>query len=283
MFHCLDREGRSRRRKYVWINGRQVWMFSRLYNTVERRPAYLDAARLLRFPAPHARETGALLFRVHARRPSRRDPTQTIGAFFVVLGWIEYSRTCGEERAQREGERVVWAVHRWIADPGLLGRPSFPGAPMFSQLADIMVPLSLAIELAAVDPDPRVTARFFRELHTAAMRHLDPERQVLLENVSPDGTRRPELPEGRLVSPGHVTEVCWFLLHLLEIVPDAGRVDDVLRILDASLHFGWDREYGGLLYFVDTNGPAASATRGKHEVVVRSVRRRSMRWCLLTR
>jgi N-acylglucosamine 2-epimerase len=255
-FTCLDRDGSVfDDRKYMWLNGRQVWMLSRLYNSVEKRPEWLAAARSgADFLRRHARdEQGRCYFALTRDGRPAAFQRKPYGAVFIMLGWLEYSRASGEEWARREAVDLFWSVRRWIAEPGMLGRPSLEGAPAFSQLADIMVQISMALDLAAVDPDPRYR-EILRELYAAAMRHLDPERHVLLENVSPDGTRRPELPEGRLVSPGHVAEVCWFLLHLLGIVPDAGRADQVLRILDASLHFGWDREYGGLLYFVDSHG-----------------------------
>lgn len=255
-FTCLDRDGAVYDdRKYVWLNGRQVWTLSRLYNEVEKRDEWLNAARSgAEFLRQHVSDPQGRCYFSLTRdgRPSafQRKP---YAAVFVMLGWLEYSKATGEERARREAMDLFWAVRRWIANPGLLDRPMLAGAPVLRQLADVMVQISMTLEIAAVDPDPQF-CQILRELYAEAMLHLDSDRQVLLENVAPDGTRRTELPEGRLVCPGHVAEVCWFLLHLLEIVPDAGRVDDVLRILDASLHFGWDREYGGLLYFVDTNG-----------------------------
>jgi N-acylglucosamine 2-epimerase len=43
---CLDRDGSLYDpRKYVWLNGRQVWTLCRLYNDGHRDPALLDAAR----------------------------------------------------------------------------------------------------------------------------------------------------------------------------------------------------------------------------------------------
>ena len=254
-FTCLDRDGDYDDRKYMWLNGRQVWTMSRLYNQVEKRPEWLEAARLgAEFLRRHARDAQGRCYFSLTRdgRPAayQRKP---YAAVFIMLGWLEYAKASGEEWARRDAMELFTSVRRWIANPALMDRPSLSGAPAFSQLADVMVEISMALEIAAVDPDPQYRA-ILRELYTRAMRHLDPDRQVLLENVTPDGTRRPEMPEGRLVSPGHVTEVCWFLLHLLEIVPDAGKVEDVLRILDSSLHFGWDREHGGLLYFVDTQG-----------------------------
>ena len=44
-FTCLDRDGNVfDTDKFVWLQGREVWMFSKLYNTVEPRQEWLDAA-----------------------------------------------------------------------------------------------------------------------------------------------------------------------------------------------------------------------------------------------
>lgn len=48
-YNNLDRDGSVfDRTKHVWLQGRQVWMISKLYNDVERfrTPAMLDAAKL---------------------------------------------------------------------------------------------------------------------------------------------------------------------------------------------------------------------------------------------
>ena len=44
-FTCLDRDGSVYDTdKFIWLQGREVWMFSKLYNTVEPRQEWLDAA-----------------------------------------------------------------------------------------------------------------------------------------------------------------------------------------------------------------------------------------------
>ena len=44
-FTCLDREGNVfDTDKFIWLQGRQVWMFSMLYNNVEKRQEWLDCA-----------------------------------------------------------------------------------------------------------------------------------------------------------------------------------------------------------------------------------------------
>ena len=44
-FTCLDRDGTVYDTdKFIWLQGREVWMFAKLYNTVEHRREWLDAA-----------------------------------------------------------------------------------------------------------------------------------------------------------------------------------------------------------------------------------------------
>ena len=44
-FTCLDRDGSVYDTdKFIWLQGREVWMFAKLYNTVEPRQEWLDAA-----------------------------------------------------------------------------------------------------------------------------------------------------------------------------------------------------------------------------------------------
>lgn len=42
-FTCLDREGNVfDTDKFIWLQGREVWLFSMLYNKVEKKQEWLD-------------------------------------------------------------------------------------------------------------------------------------------------------------------------------------------------------------------------------------------------
>ena len=44
-FSCLNRDGSVYDTdKFIWLQGREVWMFSMLYNKVEKKQEWLDAA-----------------------------------------------------------------------------------------------------------------------------------------------------------------------------------------------------------------------------------------------
>ena len=52
----LDREGNVYGTdKSVWFQGRALWSFSKAYNSVEAKPEYLEAAKIVKFKYPETR------------------------------------------------------------------------------------------------------------------------------------------------------------------------------------------------------------------------------------
>lgn len=252
-FTCLTREGQVYdTRKYVWLMGRAVWMFSRLYREREARPEYLEAAKLnLDFLRRYARrEDGAYYFALSREGAPAAFQRKPYGAVFVCIGLAEYARATGEQQYLDEAVELFWKIRQWIADPALLGRARHGQ----SQLADVMVTISMLQELMPSHDDPRY-AELLNQMLDEALAHQHPELGVLTENILADGLRRDEsLPGGRLWCPGHSAEVSWFLLRILDEYPDAAKKARVLDNLDRSLELGWDTEQEGLYYFLDTQG-----------------------------
>jgi N-acylglucosamine 2-epimerase len=248
-FNCAGRDGAVYDpRKHVWMQGRGVWTFARLYNTLEKRQEWLDAAACIQgFLRKHARAGEPRCWFSLTRRG---DPVyfqrKPYSAFFVALADIEWHKATGDRESLAEAVELFGNIREWIRNPRLLGRP--PAGPPMSQLADIMVEASLALELAAVCGEP-LYHEVMRGCLEAVKAHWDPERRLLMENVAPR-----ELPEGRLFCPGSALEVAWFLLHVLRLHPDREIERLCLDAIEGALHFGWDREHGGLYYFMDADG-----------------------------
>lgn len=258
-FTCLDRDGSVYdTRKYVWLQGRQIWMFSRLYNQVERRQEWLDLATagmeyLSRYGAD---PSGRYYFRLAPDgRPSffQRKP---YAAVFAMLAMLEYSKTGAGHHYRQQAVQLFWRIRDWIREPALLDRPTLPGQTPARQLADAMVIASMALELSVVEKEDQRYPAILRECLDDALLHYDPSRNILLESVSLSGARI-DLPEGRLFNPGHSIETAWFLWHLAEQLGGVqlqARRETILNIMEGSLTLGWDRDYGGLYYFMDIEG-----------------------------
>ena len=258
-FTCLDREGQIYdTRKYIWLQGRAVWMFSRLYRTVAPEREWLEAAALgERFLRRHARDArGRYYFSLTREGRPVAFQRKPYAAVFAMAGQLEYARATGDERMLAEAIDLFSRIEEWIADPALLDRPSLDAsAPRTSKLSDVMVTIQLLLEL--IDAAPAQDARWdyrLRESTADAMRHYEPTRGVFLEHARSDGRFVFDTPDARLVNPGHSIEMAWFLLLVLRRHPDAALQARVLHALESTLEFGWDREYGGLFYFMDIEG-----------------------------
>jgi len=254
-FTCLDRKGGVYdSTKYMWLQSRQVWMFSKLYNEVEKNPDWLEAARLgYEFISAHGRgPEGRVYFSLDRRGRPKFIQRKVFAECFYIMALAEYSRAAGEPSLKEEAERMFAQVLEWLEDPGALGRPLLEGNPPVSELAVPMITLSIVDEIAA-HSDSTAHEPLIEKCLSEIRLHLKPELKLVPENVAPDGGLL-EGAQGRLVNPGHSIEAGWFVLNQgLERKDEAARRMG-LQMIDWSYEFGWDERYGGLYYFMDSEG-----------------------------
>lgn len=252
-FTCLDRAGLVYDdRKYVWLNGRAVWTFSRLYRTLDAREEWREfATSCMEFLRRNAYDAqGRVYFSLTRDGKPAFQQRKPYSAVFVALGLIEYARAFEKAEYLQEGIDLFWKIRGWVDDPEALGRPLYGGKPA-SQLADIMVIALLALELAEVSDDPRYAEQLDWCLRQV-WHHFDERLGTLRENAMPDAQRAFEqTPDGRFFCSGSVAEVGWFLLHVLERQPDNRTRDMLLHSIKRAFEIGWDEEFGGLYYFQD--------------------------------
>ncbi|MFD0959101.1 AGE family epimerase/isomerase [Paenibacillus chungangensis] len=68
------------------------------------------------------------------------------------------------------------------------------------------------------------------------------------------GARGEETLLDRYVNPGHTIEDMWFVMELARQLEDDATIRKAVRVLKRALQLGWDKEYGGILLFVDRDG-----------------------------
>jgi N-acylglucosamine 2-epimerase len=255
-FTCLDRNGELYSTdKYMWLQGRAVWMFARLHNEVSRARGWLDLAQQgLDFIRAYGRAPdGRVYFSLTRDGRPIHIQRKIYSEVFFVMALAEMARATGREAYLDEAKALFWQTYDLWAHPEKLGRPMLPGRFEGTTLADPMVFLGMVEELSRVDDSAHYDA-VVAEMKAVALRHVHRDRQLVLENVGPDGEFVPQAPTGRLLNPGHAIELGWFLIHLAQRMGDAALVGEALEIIDWSLARGWDEEYGGLYYFLDSEG-----------------------------
>ena len=255
-YSCLDRDGSVYdTKKYLWLVGRSVWMFSRLYNALGKKEEHLKIAELgLDFIEKYAVDSkGRYYFSLTREGTPYFYQRKVYSAVFNMLAYLEYFNATSKERYLSKSIDLFRDIKEWISDPSLLDRPNFTGLPKTSGLADVMVLAGMAMELAEVEKKQEYLDVMAEALADIKL-HCSDHQNIFVETVALDGTELSDWPEGRLFNPGHSIEVAWFLLRLLEFLPDKQIEQMAYNVIKGSLEFGWDNEFGGIFYFMDVAG-----------------------------
>lgn len=266
VYTCLDRRGEIYSTdKSVWMQGRCGWMFAHLCHVYGVKEEWLAASKsCIDFLEAHCRNSEAanrLYFTVTAEGEPLRQRRYYFSEAFYALANAEYYGVTGEqvhlERA-RWAYDLYWDLSHGAPDPAGLGPKSTRTGRSFGLP---MIILNVTGTMLRVDPERRA---LYEERAQACVDeifqyHVHPELKCVLENVAEDGSARLFYTEGRTVNPGHDIEGVWFLLEHARRTGDAELVQKAAQIFDWAIEAGWDREYGGLLYFIDCLGKPPEA------------------------
>lgn len=267
-FTCLAQDGRVYDTdKFVWLQNRQVWTFSMLYNQLEKRESWLAIAQSgADFLAKHGRDAeGNWYFSLNQAGQPLMQPYNIFSDCFAAMAFSQYALATGEGQAREQAKEIALQAYgnvlRRQENPKGRYNKAYPGTRPLKSLAVPMILANLSLEmdwLLAAGPLEAVLQKTVDEVMGD---FLDSDRTLLYEHVAPDGTHV-DCYEGRLINPGHGIEAMWFVMAILEKRGSASaeRQNDLALINRATdvilsiLSFAWDEEYGGLYYFMDAEG-----------------------------
>lgn len=256
-FNSLDRDGSVfDSDKSMWLQGRALWMFAKLYNEVEARPEWLAAARhiydfLMRCGFD---SDGRMFFAVTAAGRPLRKRRYLFTETFAAIGLAEYARATGDELALQRAVETYRLVVDHLRVPGRLEPKVYPETRRAKAHNVSMIMLATTQELRlAAPPDPLYVEVVDEALDQIANQFLDEDAQAVFEVLGVDGDRL-DTDDGRRITPGHAMESAAFVLHEAMARGDDALIPPALKMIDYSLARGWDDDYGGLLYFVDAEG-----------------------------
>lgn len=247
--------------KAVWLQGRAAWTFATLYNTVEKNPAWLDASKhCLDFIRSHCRGPGGKLYFTVTRdgRPLRMR-RYVYSECFAAIGSAAYAKASGEARAATEAVQYFDTYLHHCFTPGVMPPKTDQATRPMQGVAPHMIAIVTAQEIRALLGDITVrgaTCSHWIDRSLAAIERdfLKPDLGALMEIVGADGAVLDTF-DGRTLNPGHALECAWFILHEAKHRGRDSRLMALgLGILDCMWARGWDREFGGLLYFTDLHG-----------------------------
>ena len=263
ILNCLDRTGKVYSEdKSVWMQGRCGWMFSYIYNNVEKKQEYLDLAKsCIDFAANHCIDTDGRMFFTVTRdgRPLRKRRYWFSETFYIMAN-AEYYMATGEGACLENAKKYFSFVYGMYKDPSTdpykITPKSYIETRNTKTLANPMIMLNVAAIMRDADKD---NFEYYDKIISGLIEDIKcfhkPEYCAMFENISAeDNSVILDSAPCRVINPGHDIECAWFLLEEAIKRGDGKLILFAGRVFDEAFERGWDTEYGGIFYFKDVLG-----------------------------
>ncbi len=252
VYTCVDRDGSLiDTTKSVWFQGRFAFVCSFAYNTIEKNPEWLAAAKsTIDFIEAHCFDTdGRMYFEVMADGTPLRKRRYVFSESFAAIAMAEYAKASGDMTYAQKALDLFKDIRKFVATPGYM-EPKYLPSLQAKGHSLVMILINTASRIRNVISDP-VLDQQINESIASLKDFMKPEFKALLEMVGPNGEFIDTI-NGRLINPGHCIETAWFLLEEAKYRGwDKELTAQALQILDWSWEWGWDKQYGGIINFRD--------------------------------
>ncbi|MDP2889583.1 MAG: AGE family epimerase/isomerase [Bacteroidota bacterium] len=255
-FTCLDRQGNVfDTDKFIWLQGREVWMFATLYNKVEQRPEWLEMAlHGARFLQEHGHD-GNLNWYFSLTREGKPliEPYNIFSDCFATMAFGQLYQATGNEEYAGIAKKTFENILKRSENPKGKFSKAVPGTRPLKGFSLPMILCNLSLEIEHLLPKKLVDETIRNVLHEVMDVFYQVDSGLILENVNPDGSFSDSF-EGRLLNPGHTIEAMWFIMDLSVRLKRPELAQKAVEIMLRTLKYGWDEQFGGIFYFLDVKG-----------------------------
>ena len=257
-FSCLNRDGSVYDTdKFIWLQGREVWMFAMLYNNVEKNQQWLDCAiQGAEFLKKYGHdENWDFYFSLDRKGNPLVQPYNIFSNTFACMAFAQLAKATGNEEYAQIARRIFGRILERRSNPKGQWCKAYPGTRPMKDFALPMIICNMALEIEDILEDKSVLEQTIDTcLHEVFDVFYQPELGCMLENVSSVDGAPVDCFEGREINPGHDLEALWFMMNLGVRRGDKALIEKCVEIALPVIERGWDKEFGGIYYFLDAKG-----------------------------
>lgn len=255
-FTCLDRVGNVfDTDKFIWLQGRQVWLFSMLYNNLERNPEWLKCAvQGGEFMKKHGHD-GNLNWYFSLTREGRPviEPYNIFSYAFACMGFGQLSKATANDEYGEIAKRTFDIILSKADNPKGKWNKYYPGTRNLKNFALPMILCNLSLEIEHLLDKEFMGKTIDTCIKEIMENFYRPELGIVVENITV-GNELSDTFEGRVLNPGHAIEAMWFVMDLGVRLNKPDLVKKAADIAIKMIEYGWDKKYGGIFYFLDRKG-----------------------------
>ena len=254
-FSCLDQNGKVfDTDKFIWLQGRQAWTFSILYNEVDKNPKWLEIARSgIDFIRKYGMDReGNFYFSVTKEGQPLVRPYNIFSDCFAAMAFAQYAKATGDQEIASLAKRTYYNILRKKDDPKGIYDKNTDIRPL-KGFSLPMILSNLVLELEDVLDKEEIERTIDFSVQEVMEVFLQKDSGLIYEFVMPDGSLSDSF-NGRLLNPGHGIEAMWFMIDIGARRRDRNLIEKATGTILNILEYSWDRKYGGIYYFMDAMG-----------------------------
>jgi N-acylglucosamine 2-epimerase len=253
---CLDRVGNVfDTDKFVWLQGRQVWQFSMLYNKLEKNPEWLKCAEQGGEFLKKFGHDGNYNWYFSLTREGKQiiEPYNIFSYTFATMAFGQLSKATGNQEYADIARKTFDIILSKVSNPKGKWDKSYPGTRSLKNFALPMILCNLALEIEHLLEKDFLQKTIDTCIHEVMDVFYRPELGLVVETLTSDN-KLSDTFEGRVLNPGHAIEAMWFIMDLGERLKRPELIERATRIAVQMVEYGWDKQYGGIYYFLDRDG-----------------------------
>lgn len=255
-FTCLDRKGDVfDTDKFIWLQGREVWLFSMLYNNIEKRQEWLDCAlQGGEFLRKYGHD-GNFNWYFSLTREGKPliEPYNIFSYTFATMAFGQLSKASGSGEYADISRKTFDIILSKVNNPKGRWDKSHPGTRSLKNFALPMILCNLALETEHLLDEEFLMRTIDTCIHEVMDVFYRPELGLVVENLTSENELSDSF-EGRVLNPGHAIEAMWFIMDLGERLSNRKLIEKAASIAVRTAEYGWDQKYGGIFYFLDRKG-----------------------------
>lgn len=256
-FTCLDRQGNIfDTDKFIWLQGRQVWLFSMLYNKVEKRQEWLDCAiKGAEFLIKYGHDGDYnWYFSLTQDGKPLVEPYNIFSYTFTAMAFGQLSLATQNEKYADIAKNTFEKILSKKENPKGKWNKAYPGTRLLKGFSLPMILCNLTLEIEHLLDEETIEHTMDHCIDEVMEVFLRPELGgIIVENLNIDGSLSDTF-DGRLVNPGHGLESMWFIMDVGVRLNRKDLIEKAVKTTLTLMEYGWDKKHEGIFYFMDRKG-----------------------------
>jgi mannose/cellobiose epimerase-like protein (N-acyl-D-glucosamine 2-epimerase family) len=244
--------------KRIWYQGRGVWVYSYLYNNIEKKPEYLEIAKkTVEWLEKTTPPKGKLWNPWYTKegKPLGEEETEIYSDLHVAQGYTQYAKASGD-MSYWDKAKDIWRKCVDIYDnrPGygidahfyqvqIDEKKRYEGVENPRIMGHWMDFLTLVTQMLEIKADDELEKFAALDVDSVLNKHYNPEYRLLTEYLNKDYSRI-EGAQGREVT-GHTLETLWMVLYESVRKKDKATFDKAAEYLRRHIELMYDYVYDG--------------------------------------